>query len=116
MERELDHMARFLEAAAAYKKKIGFNGTLLIEPKPQNLPNISMTGMLQQHLTSCVNMGCLIVPGFRFRIIPVLGTIPAIFGQVIASYVVTQLAGLDVQTEPVVLQFTVFSVLKTIAS
>ncbi|XP_051150160.1 xylose isomerase [Andrographis paniculata] len=35
MERELNHMARFLEAAAAYKKKIGFNGTLLIEPKPQ---------------------------------------------------------------------------------
>ncbi|KAK4404524.1 Xylose isomerase [Sesamum angolense] len=27
--------ARFLEAAVAYKKKIGFNGTLLIEPKPQ---------------------------------------------------------------------------------
>ncbi|XP_052884030.1 xylose isomerase isoform X1 [Gossypium arboreum] len=35
MERELDHMAKFLEAAAAYKKRIGFNGTLLIEPKPQ---------------------------------------------------------------------------------
>ncbi|RVW20301.1 Xylose isomerase [Vitis vinifera] len=35
MGRELDHLARFLEAAAAYKKKIGFNGTLLIEPKPQ---------------------------------------------------------------------------------
>ncbi|XVF88444.1 hypothetical protein PTKIN_Ptkin19aG0051600 [Pterospermum kingtungense] len=43
-----------------------------------------------------------IVPGFRVRIIPVLGTIPAIFGQVLASYVVTQLAGLHVQTEPVV--------------
>ncbi|GMI66117.1 hypothetical protein like AT5G37530 [Hibiscus trionum] len=43
-----------------------------------------------------------IVPGFRVRIIPVLGTIPAIFGQVMASYVVTKLAGLDVQTEPVV--------------
>ncbi|CAK9138155.1 unnamed protein product [Ilex paraguariensis] len=43
-----------------------------------------------------------IVPGFRVRIIPVLGTIPAIFGQVMASYVVTQLAGLQVQTEPVV--------------
>ncbi|XVF28853.1 hypothetical protein REPUB_Repub15cG0067800 [Reevesia pubescens] len=43
-----------------------------------------------------------IVPGFRVRIIPVLGTIPAIFGQVMASYVVTQLAGLDIQTEPVV--------------
>ncbi|XP_059449189.1 tRNA threonylcarbamoyladenosine dehydratase isoform X2 [Corylus avellana] len=43
-----------------------------------------------------------IVPGFRVRIIPVLGTIPAIFGQVMASYVVTQLAGVQVQTEPVV--------------
>ncbi|KAK4353941.1 hypothetical protein RND71_026135 [Anisodus tanguticus] len=43
-----------------------------------------------------------IVPGFRVRIIPVLGTIPAIFGQVMASYVVTQLAGLQVQMEPVV--------------
>lgn len=45
---------------------------------------------------------CQIVPGFRVCIVPVLGTIPAIFGQVMASYVVTQLAGLDVQTEPVV--------------
>lgn len=35
MERELNHMATFLRAAAEYKKKIGFNGTLLIEPKPQ---------------------------------------------------------------------------------
>lgn len=35
MERELNHMARFLEAAVAYKKKIGFTGTLLLEPKPQ---------------------------------------------------------------------------------
>ncbi|CAL9111319.1 unnamed protein product [Musa textilis] len=35
MQRELDHLARFLKAAADYKKKIGFNGTLLIEPKPQ---------------------------------------------------------------------------------
>ncbi|XP_058187648.1 tRNA threonylcarbamoyladenosine dehydratase [Rhododendron vialii] len=43
-----------------------------------------------------------IVPGFRVRIIPVLGTIPAIFGQVMASYVITQLAGFEVQTEPLV--------------
>ncbi|KAH7841082.1 hypothetical protein Vadar_025371 [Vaccinium darrowii] len=41
-----------------------------------------------------------IVPGFRVRIIPVLGTIPAIFGQVMASYVATQLAGFEVHTEP----------------
>ncbi|CAA0814553.1 NAD(P)-binding Rossmann-fold superfamily protein [Striga hermonthica] len=43
-----------------------------------------------------------IVPGFRVRIIPVLGTIPAIFGQIMASYVVTQLAGMQVHMEPVV--------------
>ncbi|XP_009370075.2 tRNA threonylcarbamoyladenosine dehydratase isoform X1 [Pyrus x bretschneideri] len=43
-----------------------------------------------------------ILPGFRVRIIPVLGTIPAIFGQVMASFVLTQLAGLQVQTEPIV--------------
>lgn len=42
------------------------------------------------------------MPGFRVRIIPVLGTVPAIFGQVMASYVVTQLAGLQVNMEPVV--------------
>lgn len=45
---------------------------------------------------------CQVVPGFRVRIIPVLGTIPAIFGQIMASYTLTNLAGLQVQTEPIV--------------
>lgn len=35
IRRELDHMAKFLRMAADYKKKIGFKGTLLIEPKPK---------------------------------------------------------------------------------
>lgn len=35
IRRELDHMAKFLRGAADYKKKIGFKGTLLIEPKPK---------------------------------------------------------------------------------
>jgi xylose isomerase len=35
LKKELDHMATFLHSAAAYKKKIGFQGTLLLEPKPQ---------------------------------------------------------------------------------
>ncbi|THG21877.1 hypothetical protein TEA_021217 [Camellia sinensis var. sinensis] len=52
--------------------------------------------------TAFKSITTVIVPGFRVRIIPVLGTIPAIFGQVMASYIVTQLAGLGVQTEPVV--------------
>ncbi|XP_010440866.1 PREDICTED: tRNA threonylcarbamoyladenosine dehydratase-like isoform X1 [Camelina sativa] len=43
-----------------------------------------------------------VVPGFRVRIIPVLGSIPAIFGQIMASYVITQLAGVQVQMEPIV--------------
>ena len=40
------------------------------------------------------------IPGFRVRIIPVMGTIPAIFGQVMASYVVTKIANFRVDYEP----------------
>jgi hypothetical protein len=32
---ELDNMARFLSLAVQHKQKIGFKGTLLLEPKPQ---------------------------------------------------------------------------------
>ncbi len=35
MKRELDHLARFFHMAADYKKKIGFTGQFLIEPKPK---------------------------------------------------------------------------------
>jgi xylose isomerase len=35
MKRELDHLAAFLHMAVEYKKKIGFSGTFLIEPKPK---------------------------------------------------------------------------------
>ena len=35
VKRELDHMGRFFKMAADYKKKIGFSGQLLIEPKPK---------------------------------------------------------------------------------
>jgi xylose isomerase len=34
MKRELDHLAMFLTKARDYGRKIGFNGTYLIEPKP----------------------------------------------------------------------------------
>lgn len=33
------------------------------------------------------------LPSFRSRILPVLGTIPALFGNAMASYVITELAG-----------------------
>lgn len=35
LKKELDNMAMFLKLAAAWKKKLGFQGTLLLEPKPQ---------------------------------------------------------------------------------
>ncbi len=35
MKKELDHMGRFLSMVVDYKHKIGFKGTILIEPKPQ---------------------------------------------------------------------------------
>ncbi len=35
LKRELDHLARFLHMAVDYKKQLGFNGQLYIEPKPR---------------------------------------------------------------------------------
>jgi xylose isomerase len=35
MKRELDHLARFLQMAVDYAKKIGFDAQFLIEPKPK---------------------------------------------------------------------------------
>ena len=35
MKRERDHLARFLQMAADYRRELGFTGTLLIEPKPK---------------------------------------------------------------------------------
>jgi xylose isomerase len=35
LKRELEHLAKFLHMAVEYKKKIGFNGQLYIEPKPK---------------------------------------------------------------------------------
>src|SRR5882672_1790414 len=35
LKRELDHLAKFFHLAVEHKKKIGFTGTFLIEPKPK---------------------------------------------------------------------------------
>lgn len=35
LKRELDHMGRFLSMVVDYKHRIGFKGTILLEPKPQ---------------------------------------------------------------------------------
>jgi len=41
-----------------------------------------------------------VVPNFRVRTIPVLGTTPALFGQAAAAWVVTQLARQPFSPEP----------------
>ncbi|XP_022883460.1 tRNA threonylcarbamoyladenosine dehydratase 2, partial [Olea europaea var. sylvestris] len=83
------------------KKDYGIEGGIpvvfsLEKPKAKLLPFKGPTG--EEENPSDYQ----IVPGFRVRIIPVLGTIPAIFGQVMASYTATQLAGVQVHMEPVV--------------
>ncbi|XXG53610.1 hypothetical protein AAC387_Pa03g1685 [Persea americana] len=83
------------------KKDYGIEGGIpvvfsLEKPKVKLLPFKGPTGEKENP------SDYQIVPGFRVRIIPVLGTIPAIFGQVMASYIVTRLAGFSVQTEPVI--------------
>jgi hypothetical protein len=44
------------------------------------------------------------LPSFRSRILPVLGTIPALFGNAMASFVITELAGF--KTEPLAVKGT----------
>ncbi|KAK6154116.1 hypothetical protein DH2020_013755 [Rehmannia glutinosa] len=87
------------------RKDYGIDGGIpvvfsLEKPKAKLLPFKGPSG--EEENPSDYQVDYQIVPGFRVRIIPVLGTIPAIFGQIMASYVVTQLAGLQVHMEPVV--------------
>jgi len=56
VKRELDHMARFLHMAVEHKKSIGFDGVLLIEPKPKeptkhqyDFDAAAVLGFLQRH-------------------------------------------------------------------
>ena len=48
----------------------------------------------------CCPLLVQVVPGFRVRTIPVLGTMPAIFGMAAASYILCQLAGQPFTSEP----------------
>lgn len=43
-----------------------------------------------------------IVPNFRVRTIPVLGTTPAIFGMAAASYILCELAKAPFESEPII--------------
>jgi len=52
LSRELDHMGRFLSLVVEYKHKIGFKGTILIEPKPQEPQNTNMITMWPPFMAS----------------------------------------------------------------
>ena len=41
-----------------------------------------------------------IVPGFRIRTVPVLGTLPSLFGMAAASHMLCQLAGQPINPDP----------------
>lgn len=43
LRKEADQLARFLHLVAEHKRAIGFTGTLLLEPKPQEPSNTSTT-------------------------------------------------------------------------
>ena len=43
-----------------------------------------------------------VVPGFRVRTIPVLGTTPAVFGMAAAAHILCALAGVPLATEPLI--------------
>jgi xylose isomerase len=51
VKRELDHLARFFHLAVDYKKKIGFTGQFLIEPKPKE----PTTHQYDFDATACIN-------------------------------------------------------------
>jgi xylose isomerase len=51
MERELDHLGKFFHMAVDYKKKIGFTGQFLIEPKPKE-PTVHQYDFDAAHVVS----------------------------------------------------------------
>jgi hypothetical protein len=53
-------------------------------------------------LVSAAGCTAQIVPNFRVRTIPVLGTAPAIFGMAAASFMLCQLAGSPFDGEPII--------------
>jgi hypothetical protein len=50
----------------------------------------------------CCAAACQIVPNFRVRTIPVLGTAPAIFGMAAAAHILCELAGAPFSGEPMI--------------
>ncbi|WMS40891.1 xylose isomerase [Acuticoccus sp. MNP-M23] len=94
MGRELDNLGRFLSMVVDYKHKIGFKGTILIEPKPQEPTKhqydydvATVYGFLQRHgleneVKLNIEQGHAILAGHSFEHELALANALGIFGSI----------------------------------
>lgn len=52
LRQEREQLGRFMQMVVDHKHKIGFQGTLLIEPNHKSQPSINMTMMLRRFMDS----------------------------------------------------------------
>ena len=91
---ELDHMGRFLSMVVDYKHKIGFKGTILVEPKPQEPTKhqydydvATVYGFLQRHglekeVKLNIEQGHAILAGHSFEHELALASALGVFGSI----------------------------------
>ncbi|CCM77374.1 xylose isomerase [Rhizobium mesoamericanum] len=94
LKKELDHLGRFLNLVVEYKHKIGFKGTILIEPKPQEPTKhqydydvATVYGFLKQHgleneVKVNIEQGHAILAGHSFEHELALANALGIFGSI----------------------------------
>ncbi|WP_028748811.1 xylose isomerase [Rhizobium mesoamericanum] len=94
LKKELDHLGRFLSLVVEYKHKIGFKGTILIEPKPQEPTKhqydydvATVYGFLKQHgleneVKVNIEQGHAILAGHSFEHELALANALGIFGSI----------------------------------
>jgi tRNA A37 threonylcarbamoyladenosine dehydratase len=72
-------------------RELGFNGKVPCVYSTEKPGKIGLQELAKEKVEEADQYAPL--PNFRSRILPVLGTIPALFGNAMASYVLTELAG-----------------------
>ena len=94
LERELDQMGRFLNQVVEHKHKIGFRGTILVEPKPQeptkhqyDFDVATVYGFLKKHgleneVKANIEQGHAILAGHTFEHEIALANALGIFGSI----------------------------------
>ncbi|PKC73325.1 hypothetical protein RhiirA1_522948 [Rhizophagus irregularis] len=78
-------------------KKMGVDSGITVVYSTEK-PNVKLLPLEENKVQNAGDYATL--PDFRSRILPVLGTIPAIFGMSIATYIVTKIAGHHIEPLP----------------